>query len=154
MRAVIRQPKTVVFILLLVLTCTVYGRYQAGPIGSPAQAERLQQEIHRYAQIEKSGGWPTVTLAKRQYKLGESASAIRQLKKRLQASGDYTAEDTSSLYTAELETAVKKAQRRFGFLENGIVDAALAQALNVPASKRRQQLERNLQRLQIAILPL
>lgn len=154
METVIRQPKTVVFtVLLVVLTCIAYGRNQAGPIGSAAQAERLQQEVRRYADIEKNGGWPTITLAKRQYKQGESAPAIRQLKKRLQASGDYTSQDTSSLFTAELESAVKKVQRQFGFPENGIVEASLVLALNVPASKRRQQLEHNLQRLQTSNLP-
>jgi murein L,D-transpeptidase YcbB/YkuD len=149
MKTGIRHAKTYVFtVLLLVLTGTIWGNTATGPIGSEAQAEALQQQVKRYAEIEKKGGWPKITLAKRSYKKGETAPAIRQLKMRLQATGDYSSKDTSSLYTAELENAVKKVQRQFGFPENGIVEASLVLALNVPASARRQQLEVNLQRLQ------
>lgn len=149
MKAGIRHAKTYVLtLLLLVITGTFYIASASGPIGSQAQAEALQQQVQRYAEIERKGGWPKITLAKRNYKKGEAAPAIRQLKLRLQATGDYTSKDTSSLYTAELEAAVKKVQRQFGFPENGIVEASLVLALNVPASVRRQQLEINLQRLQ------
>ena len=148
MRTVIRHSKTYMYtLLLLVVTSLVYGRNQDNPIGSAAQVELLRQKIQHYHEIEKKGGWQKITLVKRQYKKGDTAPSIRQLKQRLQASGDYTAKDTSSLYTPELEAAVKKVQRRFGFPENGIVEASLVLALNVPATQRRQQLETNLQRL-------
>ncbi|NTS41650.1 L,D-transpeptidase family protein [Flavisolibacter sp. BT320] len=149
MKTVIRQPKTVFFALLFTLLATVaFGRYPSAQIGSSAQIDLLQQELKRFETIEKEGGWPRITLAKKQYKKGDAAPAIRQLKKRLKASGDYISLDTTSLYTEELETAVRKAQRRFGFPENGIVEASFVLALNVPASQRRKQLERNLDRLQ------
>ncbi|HEV7331248.1 MAG TPA: L,D-transpeptidase family protein [Flavisolibacter sp.] len=149
MKTGIRHSKTIVLSLLLVVASSlVYGRNPLNPVGSAAQIDLLQQEIQRFYEIEKKGGWQKISLAKKQYTKGESAPAIRQLKKRLQASGDYTTKDTSSLYTSELESAVKKVQRRFGFPENGIVEASLVLALNVPAAKRRQQLEINLQRLQ------
>jgi murein L,D-transpeptidase YcbB/YkuD len=155
METMIRQPKTTFLGLLLLLMTTVsYSRKQPIPIGSAAQIDLLQQEVQRYEIIEKNGGWTKITLAKKQYKKGDSAPVIRQLKKRLQASGDYTSPDTTSLYTDELETAIRKVQRQFGFAENGIVEASFVLALNVPASQRRQQLERNLQRLQTASLPI
>lgn len=154
MKAGIRHAKTYVLsLLVLVLSGTVFRSLASGPIGSQAQAEALQKQVQRYAEIEKKGGWPKITLAKRNYKKGESAPAIRQLKMRLQATGDYSSKDTSSLYTAELETAVKKVQRQFGFPENGMIEASLVLALNVPASVRRQQLELNLQRLQTGPVP-
>lgn len=154
METVIRYPKTALFaVLLFLFSVAGYSRNPSFPIGSAAQIELLQQQVQHYERIEKSGGWPKITLTKKQYKIGDAAPAISQLKKRLKASGDYTSTDTTSLYTAELETAIRKVQRKFGFPENGIVEASLVLALNVPASDRRRQLERNLQRLQTASLP-
>lgn len=134
------------FILFITFTCFAGNRPSAP---DPAyQAALLQKELSRYREIETNGGWSKISLAKKQYKKGDSAPAIRQLKKRLQASGHYNPKDTTSLFSTELETAVKNVQRQFGFPENGIVEASLVLALNVPASSRRKQLEANLQRLQ------
>jgi len=112
------------------------------------QATLLQKELSRYQEIAQRGGWQKIILNKRQYKQGESAPFIRQLKKRLHTSGDLQVLDTSMVFTPALETAVKKAQRRFGFPENGIVESVLVTELNVPVQERLQQLEANLQRSQ------
>lgn len=152
MKKGIRQVKTLALLAAsLLLSLGVFSRYLSVPVTSPA--ERLQQEIQRYHQIEQSGGWQKISLGKKVYKVGESAAAIVQLKKRLQTTGDYTADDFSPLFTPQLEASVRKVQRQFGFQQNGIVDAALIQALNVPVEKRREQLQVNLQRLQTVAVP-
>ena len=78
---------------------------------------------------------------------------MRLLKQRLRATGEFTSEDTTALFTDELSLAVKKIQKRFGFTENGVVDVALLKELNVPVEQRLRQLEVNLQRLQATPAP-
>ena len=139
--------KTAVLIssFLLLSLCVLASSFTN--IGSSAQAELLQKEIQRYSEIERSGGWQAIRLAKSRYQKGESAEAIVQVKKRLKASGDYRSKDLTPLYTAELETAVRNVQRQFGFPANGIIDASLVLALNVPVEERLTQLQINLDRL-------
>ena len=148
MATAIRQSKTNVFrASLFICSLFLLGRILANKSTFPAQSELLQREIQRYTEIEKRGGWQTITLEKKQYKKGDSALAVKQIKLRLQATGDLTEKDTSLVFTRELEAVVRKVQRQFGFNENGIVDAAFATTLNVPVQKRIEQLQVNLQRL-------
>jgi murein L,D-transpeptidase YcbB/YkuD len=143
----IRQMKTAVFISLLLLSNFCVLANTVNPIGSSAQADLLQKEVQRLSEIEKKGGWHIITLQKSRYQRNESGDAIVAVKKRLKQSGDYTAKDLSSLFTPELEEVVRRVQRRFGFPENGIIEAALVRALNVPVTDRIRQLQINLDRL-------
>ncbi|HYO22479.1 MAG TPA: L,D-transpeptidase family protein [Flavisolibacter sp.] len=110
------------------------------------QAELLQQQISRYADMQQKGGWQKILLNKKQYKKGESGAVVRQIKQRLRASGDFENDDTSQVFTADLEAAIKKVQYQFGFKETGLIDALLVAALNVPVHTRIQQLQVNLDR--------
>src|SRR5215218_6302067 len=148
MKAGIRQMKTAVLISTLLLLCICVLASSFTAIGPAAGAELLQKEIQRYSEIEKHGGWQKIKLAKSHYQNGEMADAISQVKKRLRASGDYQSKDLSPLFSAELETAVKRVQRQFGFSPSGIIDAGLVLALNVPVEERLTQLQVNLNRLQ------
>ena len=47
-------------------------------------------------------------------------------------------------------TAIQKVQKRFGFKQNGVVDAVLIKELNVPVEERIQQLQLNIQRFKNA----
>lgn len=149
MTTVIRNQKTW---LLLALTCIISVVGFANPSNNEPsfayQAALLQKELSRYQEIAQRGGWQKIILNKRQYKQGESAPFIRQLKKRLHASGDLQTPDTSALFTPALESAVKKAQRRFGLKETGVVESALVTELNIPVQDRLQQLQVSLQRSQ------
>lgn len=145
MKPLIRQSKTQLFRLLLLSTVFLTANSFTG-VDFAKQAELLQQQIQRFREIQRKGGWPTINLGKNRYQKGESGPAIKQLKQRLQTSGDFPDNDTSAVYTAALETAVKRVQRRFGFPENGIVEAALVLELNVPVEERLAQLSANLQR--------
>lgn len=66
----------------------------------------------------------------------------------MKASGDYTSSDFYALFTDDLVKAVMRAQKRFGFKANGVVDAMLVKELNVLVEKRIDQLQVNLDRLQ------
>jgi murein L,D-transpeptidase YcbB/YkuD len=114
------------------------------------QYELLQQALSKYETIERNGGWPKITGTKKFYQQGESALAVKTLKQRLRLSGDFTSDDTSRVFTPELSAAVKRVQKRFGYKENGVLDAALIKELNVPVAQRIQQLQANLERAQTA----
>lgn len=107
---------------------------------------RMQNELNRYSEIERNGGWKKIVMAKRTYKKGDSSTVVLQLKQRLAIAGEYAGE-LNEKYDEQLEQAVKKAEKRFGLSEDGIADAALVLALNVPAEKRVEQLVANIERL-------
>ena len=146
MATIIRSRKT---ILLIALFCIQLGALAAGNVDRPfsLQAELLQQQITRYANIQQKGGWLKIILDKKQYKKGESSAVIRQVKQRLHATGDLAATDTSQLFTPGLEDAIRKVQHQFGYKESGLIDALLIMRLNIPVSQRIQQLQVNLERV-------
>lgn len=117
-------------------------------IPSLPQAERLQKALNHYYEIRQNGGWEKINATQKFYMKGQTAPAIKQIKERLRASGDFTSKDTSSVFTNDLVKAIQKIQKRFGQKQNGVVDAWLIKELNRPVEERIQQLEANLERLQ------
>jgi murein L,D-transpeptidase YcbB/YkuD len=114
------------------------------------QYELLQNALEHYYAIQKAGGWQPVKATKKYYMKGQSDAAVKQIKKRLRTTGEFSSNDSSVVFTQELAEAVKTIQKRFGFKVNGVVDARLVKELNVPVEKRIQQLLANLERLQTA----
>lgn len=112
------------------------------------QYQTLKKELIRFNDIADKGGWqPIVLEGKKTYKPGDSSDVIHALKRRLFASGDLAALDSSARYDSVLLAAVKKSQRRYGLNEDGIVDASLIHALNVPVKQRVEQILINLERM-------
>ncbi len=112
------------------------------------QYRLMAKELNLYNKIDKAGGWEEIVVArKKSYKQGDSAEAIKQIKQRLKATGDYTATDTSERFSSELTAAVKQAQKRFGFNGNGVVNDALIKSLNVSAKNRIEQMLINMERM-------
>jgi murein L,D-transpeptidase YcbB/YkuD len=110
------------------------------------QVSLLQTELNRLLEIEKNGGWNKISLSKKFYMKGQTDPAIKDLKKRLQVSGDLDVTDSSSVFTPELQKAIMKLQAQFGQNVNGVVDAQLVKELNVPLRKRIEQLQVNMDR--------
>lgn len=129
------------------LTDTSSRMHAASP-----QFERLDNALQRLYEIQKKGGWPKITATQKFYLKGQTAPAVKQIKERLRISGEYRSADSSSLFTPELVTAVQKAQKRFGFRTNGVVDALLIRELNVPVEDRIRQVLVNRQRWEKAPL--
>ncbi|RYY30347.1 MAG: hypothetical protein EOO04_05015, partial [Chitinophagaceae bacterium] len=112
------------------------------------QYQALKKELIRFNDIAAKGGWQQIPVeGKRSYKPGDSGRAIIALKSRLLLAGDLTAADSSSKYDSTLVPAIHRAQRRFGFNEDGIIDTALINALNVPVKQRIEQLLINMERM-------
>lgn len=106
----------------------------------------LKEQLGRYYNIAKAGGWPQIN-TKKSLRKGSSDPAVVALKRRLQVTGELPASDTSSLFTDTLEMAVKKAQVMFGYTPDGVADAELIKDLNVTAGQRVQQMLMNLGRM-------
>ncbi len=107
----------------------------------------LKEQLGRYYNIAKAGGWPQVNFEGKSLKKGSSNPAVTTIKKRLQISGDMPGKDTSQVFNDTLEYAVKVFQKRLGYKPDGIIDAALLKEINVPALKRVEQILLNMGRM-------
>lgn len=106
----------------------------------------LQQQLFRYKEIERSGGWGTITTTPT-IKPGSKNNLIIAIKKRLQATGLYSAGDTTDFYNNELLIAVEKVESSFGLNADGKIDASLIRQLNIPVADRIKQMLVNLERM-------
>ena len=106
---------------------------------------QLRDVLQRYRKIEQTGGWPIVSGA---LGPGSQGSQVRNLRVRLQASGDLTEGDggKTPAYDKAVSDAVRRFQKRHGLGETGTVNGATLTALNVPLAQRIRQVELNLER--------
>ena len=117
--------------------------------------QRLREALAHYRRLAAQGGWPAipdgVTL-----QLGDGGSSVSALRQRLRFEDDFGDRETGSaqaapdqnaeLFDAVVEESVKRFQRRHGLTDDGIVSNATRAELNIPAERRVQQLELNLER--------
>jgi murein L,D-transpeptidase YcbB/YkuD len=59
----------------------------------------LKDQLARYLEIAKNGGWSQISSTKKSYKKGMTAPEIVTIKKRLAATGDMAPGDTSQVIT-------------------------------------------------------
>lgn len=110
--------------------------------------QRLKKVLTHYHAIDQAGGWKQIEADNfKKYIPGDETPVIKALKKRLQISGEYKEDDTTSIYTGDLILAVKLKQRSFGFKEDGVITYALIKKLNVPVKERIRQMLINLERM-------
>lgn len=107
----------------------------------------LRQQLATYLAIEQKGGWVTIPARVKKLKKGSIDTAVVWIKKRLQATEQFAAKDTSAVFNDQLVAAVKAAQSGYGFTADGVVTPILIRELNVPVTKRIEQLLVNLERM-------
>jgi murein L,D-transpeptidase YcbB/YkuD len=107
---------------------------------------KLKEELGRYYNITKAGGWPQIPAVKT-LKIGSISPAIPVIKKRLQLTGELTGNDTSQIFTDTLANAVMVFQKRMGYTPDGIISAQLVKDMNVPAKTRLSQILLNMDRM-------
>jgi len=119
----------------------------------PANPEygALKKALKDYRQIAAKGGWPQVEGRPTvKVKPGQSNPMVPTLAARLAATGDYSGAlppaGQPPTFSADLQEAVKRFQRRHGLEDDGIVGAPTLAELNVPIDARIHQIERNLER--------
>jgi murein L,D-transpeptidase YcbB/YkuD len=112
-----------------------------------AQYTGLRDALAKYRDIAQKGGWQAVP-ATIKIKPAQSNPAIPAIARRLAVTGDYTGtvDDHDTTYTAELQEAVKRFQRRHGLEPDGTIGASVAAQMNVPVEERVRQLALNLER--------
>ena len=106
----------------------------------------LKKQLQLYYDITKTGGWGMIPVAK-SLKKGETSVSIPFIKKRLQLTQDMPGTDSSSLYTDSLESAVKNFQKRYGYKQDGIVNASLIKDMNVPVNELLKKILLNMDRM-------
>lgn len=107
----------------------------------------LKDQLGNYLTIAKNGGWPQINTVKKPLKKGITSPDIAIIKKRLMISGDLSVNDTSQVFNDTLVTAVKNFQARHGFSETGFISDSLIKEMNVPVTKRVEQLLMNMDRM-------
>lgn len=108
---------------------------------------RFRDKVFQYSEISKIGGWQKIEMKQKQLKAGNKDSIIIRLKERLALTGDYNGEDSSALFSHELEKAVKRIQKSYGHRQTGVLDESLIKELNVPIEERIRQMLINIERM-------
>lgn len=107
----------------------------------------LKDQLSKYYNIAKSGGWPQITTTKKTLKKGASDPAIVMIKKRLAITGELPGKDSSQVFDDTLLNAVKIYQTRMGYTPDGVITAQLIKDMNVPAVERLKQILINMGRM-------
>jgi L,D-transpeptidase YcbB len=126
---------------------TIHMPKVSAPTLSASTAETTQQAVAAYDSIVTRGGWPTVPKVD-ELRLGSRHPSVADLRGRLSVSGDLDPSAVGNdIYDSYVEEAVRRFQARHGLNIDGIVREATLEALNVPATTRRDQLKVNIERL-------
>jgi len=112
------------------------------------QYKLLKKELLRYYTLQKKGDWEKIELGKqKKYKQGDTGLTVRLVRQRFIELGDTSLSDTLTEFDLPLKTAVKQAQKQFGYRTTGNIDASLIKELNVPVQQRIEKLLINLERM-------
>ena len=107
----------------------------------------LKDQLDKYFDLAKKGGWPQISIMKKRLKKGMSAPEIVTIKRRLQITGDLKGNDSTSIFDDTLVTAIKNFQGRHGYTATGVISDSLIKEMNVPVLKRIQQVIMNMERM-------
>jgi murein L,D-transpeptidase YcbB/YkuD len=114
-------------------------------VNAPYKA--LKDQLGKYYNIAKAGGWPQITTAKKTLKKGVSDPSISIIKKRLEITGEMIGKDSSQVFNDTLENAVRTFQTTMGYKPDGVITAQLIKDMNVPAIERLKQILVNMGRM-------
>lgn len=108
----------------------------------------LKNILKEYREIEQKGGWNAIKIDKnvQSYKLGDSATAIAQIRERLFITGDLTTDSKNEIYDKELETAVLKYKMRSGARPSSTILPRNIKDMNIPVAERIKTLIVNMER--------
>jgi murein L,D-transpeptidase YcbB/YkuD len=107
----------------------------------------LSEQLKKYLDIAKKGGWPTIKLEPRLFKNGASSPGFISLKKMLTLWGDLPQKDTSKLFNENLRNGIRNFQTRFGFTPDGKVTQQLLAETRIPVIERIKEILINMNRM-------
>lgn len=106
----------------------------------------LRAALASYRQIAAGGGWGEIPKGP-PLKLGMADARVPALRQRLTLTGDYAGlPDSSTVFDSALVEGTKHYQRRHGLTEDGALGEGTRRSLNVPVSRRIDQIRVNLDR--------
>ena len=107
----------------------------------------LKQQLHRYREIERQGGWPDIGPGSK-LEPGIQHAQVAQLRRRLHMTGDLDESNCcdTDIYDGPLAAAVKRFQTRHGLAADGDVGPKTRSALNVPVAEKISQIRLNMER--------
>lgn len=110
---------------------------------------RLVEALRSYRAYEAAGGFPVLpdSLATKSKRKWRNYVLLRQ---RLAMEGDLAGDSGSNAFDAELREGLARFQERNGLRADGRISWKTLEALNVPASRRAEQIALNLERLRVA----
>jgi murein L,D-transpeptidase YcbB/YkuD len=109
--------------------------------------KKLVKLLKAYRVMDK---FPKIKYYKESLKLGDSSSRVKEIKKRLQISGDYPKKaPINSKFDETLRRAVITYQKRYLLKVNGIVDKIMTYYLNQPAKNNIQAIITNLDKTKL-----
>ncbi|HCE58592.1 MAG TPA: L,D-transpeptidase [Prolixibacteraceae bacterium] len=113
-----------------------------------SQYYKLRDVLKHYREIQKSGGWDTISIDPKikAYKLGDTAIAIVQIRERLSKTGDIAQNSGSNKFDEELLIGVNKYQLRNGRKETKTITPQLIKLMNVPVSEHIKKIVVNMER--------
>ncbi|NNF97210.1 MAG: L,D-transpeptidase family protein [Halobacteria archaeon] len=109
--------------------------------------QRLRRALAQYQQLARLGGWPPLA-AGPWLEYGSYDPEVGFLRKRLMIEGDLKLRPVRDelIFDRALKHAVERFQVRHGLKMDGIVGPATRAAMNVPVSKRIEQIKLNMDR--------
>jgi len=109
--------------------------------------KNLLDYLSVYRKINESSAWDSIAYPEKGLHEGDFLPAIQTIKQRLFALGDLSNNDSTEMFDSSLIKAVKNFQARMGLLKDGVIGRSFIKQLNVPPSKRIEQILVNLERL-------
>lgn len=111
------------------------------------QYYHLRKGLQKYREIEKRGGWGTVSLGdKKFYKPGDSALTIAQVRTRLYKEAYLKRDNKSQVFDDELKGGLTLYDQRHDRKIDNIINQSLVEELNIPVGDRIRQIIVNMER--------
>lgn len=110
---------------------------------------QLREQLLKYKQIKEQGGWPAVNSKVEVMKIGDKATAVSTLKKRLRAEGFWEEPDSviTNVYTEKLAHAVNQLKKAYGYKPDGSSGQTFLRDVNISTNERIQQILINMERM-------
>ena len=110
------------------------------------QYDLLKNQLQKYANVKRGGGWIIIKNDKKEYKIGDTSITISKVKQRLSATGDYKKNDWGIVFDAELKNSIIAYQEATGLKTTGSITPSLIKYLNIPIEKRIEDIIVNMER--------
>ena len=113
-----------------------------------AQYYNLRKGLQKYRNIEKQGGWGTITLEPgvKSLKQGDSSTTITQVRKRLHMEGYLKNDSKSNVFDDELAKALEQYDLRHNRVSDKLIGPNVVKDLNISVADRIRAISLNMER--------